>query len=285
MNEMVYLYDGSFDGFLCCVFESYTRKEALTAIYSDEDFAPILFATRTVETNRDNALRVYRSLVKRSPEAGPFLRRCHLTCLADREMHMYRFVQKFFQVGAPLLRSLADEVYHPLRKAVHHLGHEAEQLRGFVRFSEFSGVLGAEIEPKNRVLPLLRGYFCDRYRSETLFIYDRTHLEVLLYADGRAEIVPMEHFQMAPPDETEVHYRILWKRFYDTIAIRERENPRLRMSHMPKRFWGTMTEFQGPAHFKAGSCPAGAAAPGAPAGIPAPGIPPAPGPTGPGSAP
>ncbi|MBQ1620088.1 MAG: DUF4130 domain-containing protein, partial [Oscillospiraceae bacterium] len=30
----------------------------------------------------------------------------------------------------------------------------------------------------------------------------------------------------------------------DTIAIRERENPRLRVTHMPRRFWGTMTEFQ-----------------------------------------
>ena len=49
---------------------------------------------------------------------------------------------------------------------------------------------------------------------------------------------------MAAPDETEAQYRRLWRRFYDTIAIRERENPRLRMSHMPKRFWGTLTEFQ-----------------------------------------
>ena len=39
-------------------------------------------------------------------------------------------------------------------------------------------------------------------------------------------------------------YRRLWRRFYDTIAIRERENPRCRMTNMPKRFWGTMTEFQ-----------------------------------------
>ena len=36
--------------------------------------------------------------------------------------------------------------------------------------------------------------------------------------------------------------------FMIRLAIRERENPRLRMSNMPKRYWGTMTEFQtGPA--------------------------------------
>lgn len=49
---------------------------------------------------------------------------------------------------------------------------------------------------------------------------------------------------MAPPDEAEKRYRRLWRCFYDTIAIRERENPKLRMSHMPKRFWPLLTEFQ-----------------------------------------
>ena len=44
--------------------------------------------------------------------------------------------------------------------------------------------------------------------------------------------------------EEERAWRGLWRRFYDTIAIEGRENPRCRMTQMPKRFWGTMTEFQ-----------------------------------------
>ena len=28
MNEMIYTYDGSFEGFLCCIFESYAKKES-----------------------------------------------------------------------------------------------------------------------------------------------------------------------------------------------------------------------------------------------------------------
>ena len=26
MNEMIYTYDGSFEGFLCCIFDSYAAK-------------------------------------------------------------------------------------------------------------------------------------------------------------------------------------------------------------------------------------------------------------------
>ena len=40
MTEMVYYYDGSFEGLLCCIFDSYANKEVLTAIYRDEDDLP-----------------------------------------------------------------------------------------------------------------------------------------------------------------------------------------------------------------------------------------------------
>lgn len=269
MSELVYLYDGSFEGFLCCVFESYTRKEVLTAICSDEDFAPLLFASRTVETCRPNALRVYRSFVKISPQAASLIQRGFLTCLPDREYRLYLFIRKLYREGPSLLRRFSDATYHPIFTAVRHLEGEAHQLRGFVRFSEFSGILGGEIEPKNRVLPLLRSHFCSRYQNETFFLYDRTHHEVLLHDHRKSEIRPIDDFQMAPPDEEEASYRILWKRFYDTIAIRERENPKCRMTHMPKRYWSTMTEFQSPSYFKAKNSPAAAAAPVVPDGKPA----------------
>ena len=37
MNNVIYQYDGSLDGFLCCVYESYVYKEAPAAFCCDED--------------------------------------------------------------------------------------------------------------------------------------------------------------------------------------------------------------------------------------------------------
>lgn len=112
-----------------------------------------------------------------------------------------------------------------------------------MRFSDYSGVLGAEIEPKNRVLPLLRRHFCDRYANEAFFIYDRTHKELLVYAKNHSRILPMDSLQLALPGDEEVAFRRLWKRFYETITIKERYNPRCQNTFMPKRYRGTMTEF------------------------------------------
>lgn len=270
MSDVVFLYDGSFHGFLCCIFESYAKKEIPAAIYSSEDFEPVLFATRTVSTDEQHASRVLRGIIKRSPYALELVQRGFLTCMENREFCLYQLIRKLFRDGPGFLNNLTDPTLYPVLKAVRFLSSEAEKYRGFVRFSDLSGVLGAEIEPKNHVLPILRGHFCSRYQNEKFFIYDRTHEEILLYADGKAIIAPLEHFEMAQPSEGERAYRILWKRFYDTIAIQERVSSKRRMRQMPKRYWHMLTELQPQTPVKDSNSPAAPPVPGAPDGKPAP---------------
>ena len=92
MNEMIYTYDGSFEGFLCCIFDSYANKEVLTAITDDEDSAPILFPVRAIQTDSGHAGRVLRKLHKLSPYGEELVRRGFLTCMEDREIRLYRLV-------------------------------------------------------------------------------------------------------------------------------------------------------------------------------------------------
>lgn len=270
MTEMVYYYDGSFEGLLCCIFDSYANKEVLTAIYRDEDDLPTLFASRRIETNHNHAMRVLRRVVKESAYATELLQKGFLTSLPEKEICLYRMVVRLLKDGSGFLKNFSDETVYPIASAVRHLNGEAHLLKGFVRFSELGGFLGSEIEPQNRVLPLLRSHFCSRYREERFFIYDRTHKEALFYADGKAVIQPLEFFEMAPPDETEAAYRTLWKRFYDTIAIKERYNPKCQMTQMPKRYRTTMTEFQNEEYFKAQSSREVLTSPAVPDGRPVP---------------
>lgn len=284
--EVVYTYDGSFDGLLCCIFDSYANREVPIAITCEEDEVPLLFAIREVAADRGHAARVLRKVAVCSPYASNLLHKGYLTCLPDREMHLYRLVAKLLREGPGFLCNPADETLYPVYQAVRHLNGEAHLLKGFTRFSQLGPVLGGEIAPKNRVLPLLRSHFCARYCNDAFFLYDKTHREALFYTNGKSAIRPLEDFHMAPPDETEAQYRTLWKCFYDTVAIRERYNPKCRMTQMPKRYWATMTEFQGPEHFTgSGGSPASGPAPGVPGGRSVPEIPPKSGPSAPESDP
>ncbi|WP_050623280.1 TIGR03915 family putative DNA repair protein [Clostridium phoceensis] len=220
-QQVCFDYDGSYPGFLTCVFESYAHREEAVCFTSPEEDHLTLWPERHVDTDQAKAERVYRSLSKKiSPQACRLVTQAFLTCLPERELHMYRFLRLGYQRGADITRDLTDDRVHVLWKAVQHLGSEAHLLKGFLRFSDQQGVLVGEIEPKNRVLPLLRPHFCTRYSGEHFLIYDRTHRELLIHQPSRWAILPAEDFAPAPPGQEEVTYRRLWRRFYDTIAIR-----------------------------------------------------------------
>lgn len=243
-TDVSYTYDGSFDGLLCCVFESYARKEIPAAIHGPGETQLSLFGMREIETNETKANRVCNAIPgKICLDALDFVQRAFLTCHPERERLILLFLRKGFVHGPKIMHMLGDDVVDALSKAVRHLGSEAHLLSGFVRFSIHDGVLVAKISPKNYVLPLLAPHFAGRYPSERFIIYDDTHDMVLAHKDGQMTICAAETFEMPQADAQEMLYRQLWKMFYDTIAVEGRENPRCRMTHMPKRYWHNMTEF------------------------------------------
>lgn len=243
--EMAYTYDGSFSGFLTCVYESYVHNERPVCFSTPDAALMTLWPERQVETNEAHGSRVYRSLSQRiSLDAQCMVRDGFLTCLSEKERHLCELIRLGYKSGPSLTRNLTDDRVSVVWKALRHLYNEVHLLKGFVRFSDQDGLLLAEIEPKNWVLPLLRPHFCARYSGETFAIYDRVHGEALFYEPHRWAVVPMDEFQILAPGQAELDFRRLWRRFYDTVAIKDRYNPKCRMTHMPKRYWNTMTEFQ-----------------------------------------
>ena len=88
--DCVYCYDGSFEGFLCCVFDSYLYKESPAAICAAGDLEPTLFSVRRVETDEAHARRVLGKVAALSPGARDLVVKGFLTCAPDREMLLYR---------------------------------------------------------------------------------------------------------------------------------------------------------------------------------------------------
>jgi probable DNA metabolism protein len=245
-SDLVYYYDGSFDGLLCCVFESYEKREIPLDILLSSA-APLLFSGKTIATDQHKAGRVVRSIPpKLGTAALHFVRQAFLTCLPRKELYILRFLRLGYRHGPRVMGMLTDEVVQTLFKAVKQLNNESHLLKGFLRFSVFNNVLVGEITPKNCVLPLLSHHFCARYPEERFLILDKTHGMGLLYQPYQARVIPVVDLELPAADEEEQAYRALWQLFYDTIAIKQRYNPVCRMSHMPKRYWQNMTEFGRP---------------------------------------
>ena len=247
-KNVVYEYDGTFDGFFSCVFESFQNKETPVDIRRFDQPQQTLDPARFIATNASHAARVQKAIPQKIGRgAGLLVRDAFLTFLPQKELHMLRFLQAGFAAGPGILRNLTDDTVCTLQKAQRHLYNESHRFKQFIRFSATEKVLSAVIRPRNQVLPLIAPHFIDRYPLESFLIYDETNGMALVYRPRQAAIIPVDNFVMDQPDETEQMYRQLWREYYDTIAIEERYNPKCRMTHMPKRYWDNMTEFCRPA--------------------------------------
>lgn len=245
--DVIYVYDGGLDGFLCCVYESVYRAELPFDIVAQADAQPSLMPQRFIETDFGKAVRVYTSIENKiSDDAQQLVETVFLSCLPNRELTLLRFLLLGYHEGRRVCDMLGHPDVAPVLTAARHLYGEAHLLKGFVRFSDYGGQLAATITPKNFVLPFLLSHFIGRYPEEEFMIYDKTHGAALIYRQHHARILPVDgELEFGPADETEEMYRALWLQFYDTIAIQERYNPKCRMTHLPKRYWENMTEMKG----------------------------------------
>ncbi len=236
-------YDGSLAGFFCCVFESVYGRFLPFDIVPEQELQPSLMEIVYVETDRRKSARVRKSIPEKiHPDAVDLLETVFLSCLAQKELAMLRFLLLGYREGRRTMAMLGHPDVATLMQAQKHLGGEAHLLKGFIRFSDYEGFLAATITPKNFILPFLRGHFIARYPNEQFLIFDKTHKAALIYENKKSRIVSLDSIAFPAVSETEEKYRGLWKQFYKTIAIEERENPRCRMSHMPKRYWENMLE-------------------------------------------
>lgn len=243
-SNLIYSYDGSFDGLLCCVFESYDKKEIPVDILLPSISQTTLFEAKKITTDVQKSNRVLLSIPqKMGLPVLDFVRHAFLTCFPQKELYILLFLRLGYRYGPSVMNMLTNDIVNTLAKVVKHLNNESHLLKGFVRFSILNNVLVTEIEPKNYVLPLLTQHFCERYPEESFLIYDKTHSMALVYRPHQSAVIPIEDLELPEPDQEEQTFRELWRIFYDTIAIQGRQNPKCRLSHMPKRYWKYMTEF------------------------------------------
>ncbi len=159
--DLVYLYDGSFEGFLCCVFESFLQHEIPFAIWTPERETATLYPIREIATDHARAQRVFASFGKKlGAETESLVTRDFLSGREDKELLLLRFLHLAFALGPGTVKRMGHPDVAPLYEMKKEPGLGGGQVPGgFVRFTEYDGMLGAVIHPKNYILPLLRGAF------------------------------------------------------------------------------------------------------------------------------
>ena len=244
---MNYLYDGSFDGFLTCVHRHYYGERA-DGIYVSDSYRQLdmLRYAMTVETDAELAERVLNAVVEKiSKWDAKRAYRAFCTNEPDKEIKILRYLQLGFSWG-PRIRLLHG---HPIVKDVEaaeqRLGREVHRYTGLIRFSELEdGILYSPITPDNDVLEFLAPHFSDRYRYDAFVIHDKNRSKALFAYDKKWRIEPVENDLGQSYSECENNIRVLWKQYFETMAIKERVNPKLQRQFVPVRYRSHLPEFR-----------------------------------------
>jgi probable DNA metabolism protein len=139
-SDVIYRYDGSFEGLMCCVFESYAARETPADIIGPQDGQVRLLEQKEIVFDAGRCGRVLRSIPERmGAPALDLVRRAYLSCLPQKELHILRFLRLGYERGPAVTSMLADPAVDTLVRAVKHLNNESGLLAGFIRFSDYDG--------------------------------------------------------------------------------------------------------------------------------------------------
>ena len=246
--ETVYVYDGSFEGLLTAVFDTYLRKEEPVLVSECNNFQLLLDTlVYNVITDEEKAERVIKKVYEIIGNDGVLtILRAFLSKEQGRAKAILYYIRLLMKMGSEAKHFLGNEHVMNVFEMARKTGNEAHLLKGFLRFGSLSdGTFYAEFSPKTDCLIFLAEHFKKRLSNVPFIINDLANKKAAWWKNGTLEIFPYEEFNKPEYSETEKYFEKMWKDFYDTVSVEGRENEKCRMTHMPKRFWKYMTEFSG----------------------------------------
>ena len=246
-------YDSSFDGFLSVVFEIYRQHLDVGEIRPDRRESPcnMFMQPFRIETSDESAQRLKRAIIN---QAGlEILNTLDVAFRSEEdgiEMKILAYLRKLFsEEDSRYAKNPTSDEMLPIYMTARSVRHEEGGMLGMVRFSRMpDGTYFAEIEPKYDILELMIGHFRGRFANERWAIYDSKR-GFGFYHDGKGrEPIPIcipNMREVAAATKADEFVR-LWQDYYQSIAIKERENPKLLRRCLPVRYWKHLPERQAP---------------------------------------
>ena len=143
---------------------------------------------------------------------------------------------------------MTDPVVMDLFELSRKVGNEAHYFKEIARFTcHRNQVYVCHIEPENDILLMLEEQFSNRMPSEYWVIIDDGRKKALIHPKNEnayyMELSGGEWQFLKETEKVRDLYTDLWKEFFTTVGIRERENPKCQRTMLPLRYRKHMTEF------------------------------------------
>lgn len=240
-----YIYDGSFEGLLTCIYEAYYKRENPDRIIPNElSQLNMLDLNINIPSDTEKASRVYNSIpVKISSDALDNVYYAYLSEEAESGKCIYEYLKLGWKIGSKIDMFLSEDRVLKLHKIVQRVGTERHRMLGLLRFSECrDGIYYSQIEPDHNILQLLAPHFANRMADQNWIIHDMKRGIAAIYNMKNWILTELELRSLPDMSSREAFYQSLWKQYFMSISIESRTNLKLQVQHMPRRYWSHLVE-------------------------------------------
>jgi probable DNA metabolism protein len=171
----VFRFDGTFEGLMTAVFESFRLQTVPDRIEGAVPAVPDLFEeTVEIATDAGSAKRVWKKIcAKGSHETAVRLYMVFLSGLPEAPGLIYRYI--CHMMASP--HAVDTDFTHPAVRAVadihRKVARETHRVHMFARFQQTAeNTFYASVAPRYDVLPLATAHFRDRFAEAEWVIYD-----------------------------------------------------------------------------------------------------------------
>lgn len=248
-------YDGTFEGWLCAVFDVYYYQFKDANICRQQEGQNTMFGeAHAVINKKEHSQRVWKGLNKKlSGDAMQQVYRAFLSELPGMENTLLQYVRYAFSSTANMETDFSHPAVLTVFQTAKKVWREKHRMEAFVRFQKTKDHLFYSIiEPDYNVLQLISGHFKNRYADQDWLVYDARRKYGIYYNRQQVSEVKMEFTEGIGKgtdirtcyDDEEPIYQQLWQQYFKSVNIAARKNTRLHLQHMPARYWKYLPEKQ-----------------------------------------
>ncbi|WP_312210090.1 TIGR03915 family putative DNA repair protein [Acinetobacter variabilis] len=253
-----YCFDGTMTGLLSCVFRAFEFKEFDVKVTANPQAQNGLFDDFIhVASNESQGQRVWQGLKQKISSSS--LKAFYYAFLSEKEQafqNLFDFAVYVFQNQRPVDKDYGYHAVIGMSQWMKQVGREKHRMEAFVRFKKAKdGLFLSLVKPDFNVLPIISRHFKERYQDQRWLIYDEQRHYGIYYDLNDVHQIEMNAEMVDPQirighsqsfsielDDDEVLYDQLWKDYFKSVNIQARQNMKLHIQYVPKRYWRYMNE-------------------------------------------
>ncbi len=209
-----FTYDGTFEGLLSVYIKCIAMKVRPLDIRPDFMVSGKPFEEKClyVRTNPGLADRFYRYMGQcASARVQQMMIDCFLTSLPRMELDLYEFVSRAIRFGGSVADDYGDETMRRIQMAVRDLYRESQTVVQSVDlYKQGDGVSVTSLNPRNRVLPLIRHKILNDPLYDDLLIYDKRHCLLLMRHGSEDDIIDIRRLPIPVIQNPREVYEAFW---------------------------------------------------------------------------